>query len=581
MTDDQRIKRPGIIGKPVIKKASGRREMTREGMSVDQLLAAAALDLRKIYPFLFASLYAIPRVESDEIGGVSVSPGSLYYNSQFIKQCSRPALVYFLTHGLYHILMRHHVRGFAKDPALWNEACDLYINKCLADAYGARPGEGPVAVTNDLGDTVLFEIPAGEVFDESVDIRKDTPESLYYMMSRQEEQDDENDPDESEEDGIGDKAGEESQQGEKGREAENGEGDAGEKQSDEEGGDQGDEKDRPTDKQTPDEDASSEQASDEPSASNDDGENGKGGTDAEGSEGNHSSSAQAGKESDVSEPSDQQENSSDHGEGGSQGGVPKNPDVGDIIDDAESRSQSPSSLLQNANRLYAKVETVYRQLREATFGRGTKYDPVAQAEIDELSRPRVNWRSLLRNKLIRVTTDEKSLACPDRRFVHTGLYLEGVVSDEIELQNIKVCVDTSASMSDIDVQIALFQIRDLLKTYRLSADLVYWDEEIEAVLPFSELRTFNLARDKAIGRGGTNPSCLFEAFEQANRRGHTAPAPSLVIIFTDGYFEPPDAKYRREFAENTLWILCSESSKPVEDFTPGFGTIVALSCFKS
>ena len=130
--------RPSIAGIPVSKEHSGLSAMTDEGMTVEQLLAAAALDLRKIYPFLFASLYAIPRVESEEIEGISVSPGTFYYNSGFVRTCTRPALLYFMIHGLYHILMRHHARGFDKDPQLWNKACDLYINKCLADAYGAR-----------------------------------------------------------------------------------------------------------------------------------------------------------------------------------------------------------------------------------------------------------------------------------------------------------------------------------------------------------------------------------------------------------------------------------------------------------
>ena len=569
-------KRPDIVGAPVSKEESARREMTEAGMSVEQLLAAASLDLRKIYPFLFAALYAVPRIESNEVGGISVSPTKIYYNSSFIKLCSRPAVLYFLIHGLYHILMRHHARGFAKDPSLWNDACDLYINKCLAEAYGAEPGEGPVEVTNDEGETVLFEIPAGEKYEDWVNVKKDTPESIYRDMATQNDEDDQDDPDQSDEEGVGENSGDDSQEGEKGKDAEEGEGDEGQKQSDEEGGDEGDEDDRPTEETTPEEDAESDQESDEPSDTSDQGENGSQGKSDETDSSQGEDEQDSGKDSDVSEPSDEKEETDEHGEGGSEEGAPKNPDIQDMIDDAQSRSESPTNMAQDSERLLTKVETIYRQLSEATYGRGTRYDPVAQAEIDAQKIRRLNWRTLLRNKLISITTDEKSLSHPDRRFVHTGLYLEGTVIEEIQLRDVKVCVDTSASISDVDVQIALLQIRDLLRAYHIDADLVFWDEEVEAVLPFSDVREFNLARDKAIGRGGTNPTCLFEAFAQSNRRGHTEPTPSLVIIFTDGYFETPDPKYRRAFSDKTMWVLSSENSKPLSEFNPGFGSIVTL-----
>ena len=542
---DNNSRRPVITGAPVPKEDSRRRSMARGGMTVDQILAAAALDLRKIYPFLFAALYAVPRVESNEVAGISVSPGTLYYNSWFVQHCSRASLVYHLAHGLYHILMRHHIRGQMKDPARWNHACDLYINKCLADAYGALPGEGPVIVTNDDGESILFEIPEGEAFNEVVDIRRDTPESIYTELSPSDEEGDTDDQSHGDDIGAGKNSGNDEARDREGKSPDEGKG---ENESDKEGTDERNEQDHPTEDKTSEENAASDQESHDPSDA-----------DSSGDEGDKGRQEETGDDGDDNEE-----------------GTPKNPDIHDLVDDTKSLSMSTASLAQETNRLYAKIETINRQLSEFTMGRGTKHDPVAQIEIDEQNTPRVNWRALLRNKLIKVTTDEKSLSHPDRRFVHTGLYLEGVVSEEIELKDIKVCVDTSASMSDRDIQIALFQIRDLIRTYRLSAELVFWDEMIEEIQPFKDQHEFKIARAMAYGRGGTNPECLFEAFDQRNSRGHTAPPPSLIIILTDGVFDPPDPKYRRTFDDKTLWVLCADNSKTLGDFDPGFGTVTEL-----
>ena len=627
--DGKEIKRPIIMGLPVPKDESGRGSMTDSGMTVEQLMAASVLDLRKIYPLLFAALHVIPRIESEEVGAISVSMDKIYYNSHFLEKVTRPQLTFFLIHGLYHILMRHHIRGTGKNPFIWNKACDLYINKCIQNAFGADPTKGNTLIVSDEGEHVFIEMPEGETFDAGIDVEKDTPEIIYAMLI--EEQEDEKESDDKEQDeksddpGTGGKSGK-GGMGDKGTEGDFGEGDKGQGSSDKSEGKGGEHNsDEEQDSDDSSEESSNENTDDEKNAENEDNENGgssdesdnnsgDSGSDPDkengGSDNNENNPDNSSGSSDTDDEGSNDEDRDPNGSGDSSDSDNENSDDtnlsqelsdedrendqdtdaaqsdtdntngndrnNDLIDDSDSRKESPTSQSQKMSRLLSKIETIRKQLSDAKQGRGMVADPVAEAEIRAQDINRVNWRALIRNKLIQITTDEKSLSHPDRRFVYKGLYLEGPVIEENQLSEIKLCVDTSASISDVDVQVALLQISDLLKTFNLDADLVFWDEEIEGVIPFTNAHEFELARKLAKGRGGTHPDCIFEAFEQTNRRGHVAPQPSLVIIFTDGCFDPPDIKYKRAFDDSTIWVLSPEDSKKEAEFDPGFGKVVVL-----
>ena len=641
------VKRPIIIGLPVPENESGRGLMTDSGMTVEQLMAASVLDLRKIYPFLFAALYVIPRIESSEVGAISVSMDKIYYNSHFLSKITRPQLTYYLIHGLYHILMRHHLRGAGKEPFTWNKACDLYINKCIQNAFDADPTKGKTLIISPEGEHVFIDMPEGELFDEGIDIETDTPESIYMQLMEEQKDDQESNDEERDENsddpgpfGKSGKGG----TGDKGSEGDQGEGDKGEGSADDsngKGGEQDDQGEQESDNSS--DESNSENTDNKQSSENESSEAGSSsGNDINDQDSSHNSGSDTenqnhpdgdgnngngqGQSETKGNTSDNPEQSDDSGKGADNQNAPddsgdngndldnspadhnndgtgnsgknsqdnessssdsdgslKDNDAGsdmtgrmDLIDDADSQKESSTSHTQKMSRLLSKIKTIDKQMSDAKQGRGMVADPVAEAEIRAQDINRMNWRVLIRNKLIAVTTDEKDLSHPDRRFVHKGLYLEGPVIEEDQLSGIKLCVDTSASISDVDIQVALLQIEDLLKSFNLNAELVFWDEEIEGIIPFTDSHEFRLGKKLAKGRGGTNPDCIFEAFEQTNKRGHTVPKPSLVIIFTDGYFDPPNLKYKRAFANNTIWVLSAKDSVNESEFNPGFGNVVLL-----
>lgn len=145
-------------------------------------ITASMMDLKMVCPLFFAALCALPRCCTDQIPAVAVSPGRLYYNEAFIRHLNRAQLNYYLIHEMFHILMNHHARGWGKDLARWNEACDIYVNKGIAEQFGVVPGSGEVRIVSQDGHEAEIEMPDHVYFSELVDIRRDTPESIYQML---------------------------------------------------------------------------------------------------------------------------------------------------------------------------------------------------------------------------------------------------------------------------------------------------------------------------------------------------------------------------------------------------------------
>ena len=515
------------------------------GDDAERLFAASLLDLRALFPFMYASLSVIPRSECEKVDTLAVTSRQLLYDPAFVSGLKRPYLTFYLMHALCHILMRHHGRRSGREPGLWNLACDLYINKVIADLYGIEPGHSRM-----IGGTEV-SIPADAVFDGNIDTHIETPETIYRRLyteskERKEAPSERHDrPSVSGSQGIS-YSDDQSPGSGRGDEVTDGSAPA---------PDDGD--DTPPQKSSKETIRSDDDSRDDP----DDDRPGPGTSEAE-------------LKSEEADPSPSQTGQdrlllSD--------GLPLDsktaPDVCDMVDDRTFTGEDPIERGE-LDHLIARIETLSRRVRHL-YGKGALGEAITP-ELPSYEIGRTDWRSLLRNRLTAIVTDERSLATPDRRFVHRRLYVEGPVVSEEELASVKICVDTSASMTDRDLGTVFREIGQILKEFRVSAELVFWDSAIEGRVPFDSHLTFTRALKKAAGRGGTDPSCLFEAFMPRNERGHTDSDPVLLLIFTDGWFIRPDPGYARRFGRDTFWILATSDAVDPERFDPGFGRIISL-----
>lgn len=192
-----------------------------------------------------------------------------------------------------------------------------------------------------------------------------------------------------------------------------------------------------------------------------------------------------------------------------------------------------------------------------------------QKIVEKSLKGKVNWKNILRKYLRAATMSDTSYSNPDKRFMHSGdLILPGQIEDDLtKIEGVKICIDVSGSINNGDLQEFLGQVWQICKTFKVSAEIIYWDTVICSQGTFTGYKEFK--RVDIYGGGGTDPACVFDYFNSKECKDK----PIVTLMFTDGYinksFDTPLNK--RLYGKNTIWIM-SKYGDP--NFEPAFGKVV-------
>jgi predicted metal-dependent peptidase len=227
-------------------------------------------------------------------------------------------------------------------------------------------------------------------------------------------------------------------------------------------------------------------------------------------------------------------------------------DKGDFVLDDESVRLSHEQARDRAKNLAERARQIHKQMPHA----GGHVDSWIEAQVDLLLAPKVNWKQLLRSKLVSEIKRESSFSSPDRRFLGKHKALPGPRAGVPDtLKNVIIAIDTSGSISEQELGMALGQVKQLLDIYKASAHLLYWDTAVRTDEPFTNIN--EALRVRVAGRGGTDANCVFSYLtSKAYAKKHKSNnLPSIVIMFTDGGFSTPDEKWKKKFRD-TVWVIC-------------------------
>jgi predicted metal-dependent peptidase len=180
-------------------------------------------------------------------------------------------------------------------------------------------------------------------------------------------------------------------------------------------------------------------------------------------------------------------------------------------------------------------------------------------EIESILEPEVDWRHALWKYVGKTPADFDDL---DRRFFYRGLYLEGLLTEALE---VSVCIDTSGSVSDTLLEQFLAELKGILRSYpHVKCDLFYGDTELFGPYPIQTIEQ----TPKAMGRGGTSFRPFFKYLQ--NNQNNLMGAHKVSIYFTDGYGDFPS----KEPEDPTMWLVCKDGLES-KDFP--FGEVVRIS----
>ena len=165
----------------------------------------------------------------------------------------------------------------------------------------------------------------------------------------------------------------------------------------------------------------------------------------------------------------------------------------------------------------------------------------------------LNWKSLLKGMLQEAQSEETSWTTPERKVLHMDLILPGHGESEEILEEVWAFADCSGSVSKDETEAFLTQLYRILKEFRCSMNLAYWNTEVTDVYRSikSEKKLWECIPHSS---GGTDINCVYRWIKQNRIK------PEVMLVLTDGYFgklEEENAHLRRK----TIVVLSQDSAR--------------------
>ncbi len=182
-----------------------------------------------------------------------------------------------------------------------------------------------------------------------------------------------------------------------------------------------------------------------------------------------------------------------------------------------------------------------------------------EREVENILEPEINWRHALWKYVGRTPADFDDL---DRRFLYKGLYLEGLMTEALE---VSVCVDTSGSVSRELIDQFVGEINGILSSYpHVKCDFFFCDCALSGPFEVSSIDDVPTLK----GGGGTSFVPFFKYLEKNSN--NLMGAQKVSIYLTDGYEEFPDFVP----SDPVMWLVSADGEK-TSKFP--FGEVVRIS----
>ncbi len=203
----------------------------------------------------------------------------------------------------------------------------------------------------------------------------------------------------------------------------------------------------------------------------------------------------------------------------------------------------------------AEWQVAATQARQVAAQRGTLPAGV-DCLVEEILHPAVDWRDVLREFISRSARNDYTWSPPNRRFIHAGLYLPGLRSEE--LGDVVLAVDTSGSIGKELLDRFAAEAQGILDAYDCRLAIVYHDSEVQRVDTWQP--SDGPLQLHPVGGGGTDHRPVFEHIERAGW------SPTCLVSLTDLESRFPAVAP----AYPVLWAVVGTSG------SPPFGTLIKI-----
>jgi predicted metal-dependent peptidase len=178
--------------------------------------------------------------------------------------------------------------------------------------------------------------------------------------------------------------------------------------------------------------------------------------------------------------------------------------------------------------------------------------------IDNILSPRLDWRTLLSRFINASARNDYALMPPNRRYLHRGIYLPSMRSED--LPEAVVAIDTSGSVSQAELERFTAELTAIISDCAMEVHLLYCDSKITEAQRISRMDM--PVKMKFKGGGGTDFRPAFKWVEQQGIQ------PRYMIYLTDmacNRFPQEHPPYP------VLWAKTGQ-----ENIKPPFGEVIEI-----
>lgn len=241
-----------------------------------------------------------------------------------------------------------------------------------------------------------------------------------------------------------------------------------------------------------------------------------------------------------------------------------------------SATVTSSQLRGLAEQLRAQLKRQLKKIvNDFQKSRGLIPGEISQWLTEYLADPVVPWFEILTSRIqaSKRTKDERGIEQPNRSLLalsEEDPQISAAIGTIVDPRwRIFLMVDTSGSQSDDDLEIGFSELEHLMKVDDdIEIRVIQGDAAIHSDIVY---KSGDKISREVFGRGGTSFNSYFEYMQQYMRNDETAP--DMVIIYTDGYGEVIEPRFRFPPEIAVLWLLTPHHSTGVISQS-GYGDII-------
>ncbi len=223
---------------------------------------------------------------------------------------------------------------------------------------------------------------------------------------------------------------------------------------------------------------------------------------------------------------------------------------GQPLDSCEDGQGSPAEVSQQQAEWKVKVA----QAAQSAKMMG-KMSAGLERLVDEILKPKVDWRDVLQRFVVKCRSDQRSWARPNRRFLSQGLYLPSVSGES--LGEIAFAVDCSGSIGQDEINQFASEITTVWQDQRpTKVHVIYFDSEVSH---YDEFGQEDEPVVKPHGGGGTAFSPVFKYM--TDKGIEPVACIFLTDLCCDDFGDAPDYP--------VLWVSTHDDKAP-------FGEVVMM-----